>query len=310
MHKLKLERFINEIRILIFEEYHKDKLNSGILMIIIATFCFSLMAIIVKYLNHLPLMEILFFRSMPTVLIIPLILEKKICFWGNNKKLLLLRSLFSGIAVGTYFYTIKVMALPDAVTIRGLSPFLTIILSGIFLGERIGHRKIYFIIFAFLGALLVVKPGIRLDLYPAIIGLVGVIFAAWSHLMLRVLRLTENPLVVVNYFGHTSGLISLVILLWNGNFIIPNALSLLTLFLLGLTGLGGHFALVKAFQMAPANVISLYLYSQIIFTTFLGVLFFKEIPDIFSVIGASIIIASGYLNFNSLSKNNKNISKN
>jgi drug/metabolite transporter (DMT)-like permease len=68
------------------------------------------------------------------------------------------------------------------------------------------------------------------------------------------------------------------------------------LFLLGLAGLGAQFALTKAYQMAPAKLVSLYLYLQIIFGALLGVLFFKEIPDLFSIIGASLIIVSGYLN--------------
>ena len=49
--------------------------------------------------------------------------------------------------------------------------------------------------------------------------------------------------------------------------------------------------------MAPTKLISLYLYLQIIFGALLGVLFFKEIPDLFSIFGASLIIISGYLNY-------------
>jgi drug/metabolite transporter (DMT)-like permease len=49
--------------------------------------------------------------------------------------------------------------------------------------------------------------------------------------------------------------------------------------------------------MAPTNLVSLYLYSQIIFSAFLGILFFKEIPDLFTIFGATLIIISGYLNY-------------
>ena len=74
-------------------------------MMIIATICLSLMAAMVKFLGHLPVMEIIFFRSLPIMLIIPIILKnKKIPFWGNNKPLLLLRSLFSCFVVIAYFY--------------------------------------------------------------------------------------------------------------------------------------------------------------------------------------------------------------
>lgn len=280
------------------EKNGEDKPNIGILMMIIATICFSLMAAMVKFLRHLPVMEIIFFRNLPIMLIIPLILKnKKISFWGNNKPLLLLRSLFSGFAVIAYFYTITVMILTDAVTIKQLSPFFIMLLASIFLGEKIDFRKITIFILAFLGTLLVVKPGFRLDIYPAVIALLGAISTAGSHVAIRSLRLTDHPLVIVNYFGYSIGLISFGILLWQGNFIIPDALSLFVLLLLGLAGLGGQFALTKAYQMAPTKLVSLYLYLQIIFGALLGVLFFKEIPDLLSVFGASLIIISGYLNY-------------
>jgi drug/metabolite transporter (DMT)-like permease len=280
------------------EKSGEDKSNTGILMMIIATICFSLMAAMVKYLGHLPVMEITFFRNIPIMLIIPLILKsKKISFWGNNKPLLLLRSSLSSFASIAYFYTITVMVLTDAVTIKQLSPILIIFLSGIFLGEKIDFKKITIFIMAFLGVLLVVKPGFHLDIYPAVIALLGAISTAGSHVAVRSLRLTDHPLVIVNYFGYSTGLVSFGILLWQGNFVIPDALSLFVLLLMGLAGLGGQFALVKAYQMAPAKLVSLYLYLQIIFGALLGVFFFKEIPDLFSILGAFLIIISGYLNY-------------
>jgi len=256
------------------------------------------MAAMVKFLRHLPVMEIVFFRSVTIMLIIPLILKnKKIPFWGNNKPLLLLRCFFSGFAVIAYFYTITVMILTDAVTIKVLSPFFIILLASIFLGEKIGFKKVTIFILAFLGVLLVVKPGFRLNIYPTIIALLGAISTAGAHVIVRSLRLTDHPLVIVNYFGYSIGLASFGILCWKGNFIFPDALSLFILLLLGLTGLGGQFALTKAYQLAPANLVSLYLYLKIIFGAFLAILFFKEIPDTFSILGALLIIGSGYLNF-------------
>ena len=100
-----------------------------------------------------------------------------------------------------------------------------------------------------------------------------------------------------NYFGYIIGLVSFGVLLWQGNFYIPDILSLFILILLGLVGLEAQIALTKAYQMAPTNLVSLYLYSQIIFSIFLGIFFFKEIPDLFSIFGASLIIISGYLNY-------------
>jgi len=267
-------------------------------MMIIASICFSIVAVMVKYVCHLPLVEIVFFRSIPTMLIVPFIINnKKISFVGNNKLLLLLRSLFASIALMAYFYTIVAMILADATTIKQLSPIIIILLASILLGEKITLKQITIFVLAFLGSLLVIKPGFRLDVYPAIIGLLGAIMTTCSHLAVRSLRLTDHPLTIVNYSGYTPGLTALAVIFWQGNFYIPDTFSLFILLLMGLAGLGGQFALTKAYQIAPPKLVSLYLYLQIVFGTFLGVLFFKEIPGIFSIFGASLIIISGYLNF-------------
>ena len=270
----------------------------GILMMIFASICFTLMAVAVHSLKELSLTEIIFFRNLPIMLTVPLMLKhRKISFWGNNKPLLILQSLLSGSVLVAYFYSIKAMNLTDAVTIKQLSPFFIILLASILLGEKISFKLVTIFILAFLGALLVVKPGFRSDIYPAIIGLLGAILTAGSHVALRQLRLTDHPLVIVNYLGYTIGLLSFGVLLWQGNFCIPNTSSLFILILLGLVGLGGQIALTRAYQMAPTKLVSFYLYLQIIFGALLGVLFFKEIPDLFTMFGAALIIISGYLNY-------------
>ena len=103
-------------------------------MMIFASICFTLMAVAVHFLSDLPLMEIIFFRSLFIMLIVPLMLKnRKISFWGNNKLILILRGLFGGSVMVAYFYSITAMDLTDAVTIKQLSPFFIIFLASILL---------------------------------------------------------------------------------------------------------------------------------------------------------------------------------
>jgi len=249
-------------------------------------------------------MEIVFFRNIPTMLIIPLMIKKaNISFLGNNKFILWFRSLIVATGMIAMFYTFTVMSLTDAITLQQLSPFFIFFLAGIFLQEKLSLRQLPFFIFAFLGALLVIKPGLRLDMLPALIALVAAICIAVSHVTLRHLRLTDHYLVIVNYFAYISGVVSLIILLVQKSFQFPSLPDCLVLILLGGIGLVAQIALTKAYQLAPASLVSLYTYSQIIFATIFDLLFFKDIPDIFSIIGASFIIISGYLNYRYKSNN-------
>ncbi|MEA3453644.1 MAG: DMT family transporter [Candidatus Caldatribacteriota bacterium] len=267
-------------------------------MMIFASICFALVGAMIKFIENIPLMEMIFFRNLPSILILPLILKNKnISLKGKNKPLLLFRCFFGFLSTVGYFYTFKTMTMTDAMAIRQLSPFFIIILAIIFLKERMFLQRIPVFLLVFLGSLLVIKPGMRLEIFPAIVGVLAAIFSAGAHVSLRNLRLTDHPLVIVNYFAFVSGLISLVILILQNNLVIPDLISLIKLVLLGLVALGLQIALTKAYQMAPASMVSLYTYSQIIFATLFGLIFFRELPDLLSVIGASLIIISGYLNY-------------
>ena len=188
----------------------KDNYQLSILFILIASFNFAFVPIIIKSLKNIPLMEVVFFRSFVAMLIIPFILFWwKIPIYGNNKTLLLLRGLFGYLGTLGMYYAYTKLPITDAVTIHRLSPFLIMILSVIILKEKISSKHIYIIFTAFFGALLVIKPGFRVDILPAIIALIASLFVSVSHIILRQLRLSDHFLVIINYFSYISGLLSI-----------------------------------------------------------------------------------------------------
>ncbi|HAJ33096.1 MAG TPA: hypothetical protein DCK79_06955 [Candidatus Atribacteria bacterium] len=280
------------------EEVRSNVKVQGILMMLIAATCFAAMAILIKFVPNIPLMEIILFRNIPTMLIIPLILIKKgIPIFGNNRPFLLLRSMLATFSIVSYFYTIKVMILTNAVSIKQLSPLLSIFFAAIFLREKISFKQVSIFIFAFLGTLLVVKPGLRADMFPAIVGLGGAIMNAIGLTIVRHLRSNDHPLVIVNYLGYVIGLTALGVLLWQKNIIIPDIKSLIILVSIGLLGLGAQYTLTLSYHMAPPKLVSLCLYLTIVFSAIFDTFIFKKAPDLFSIFGASLIIVSGYLNY-------------
>jgi drug/metabolite transporter (DMT)-like permease len=148
-----------------------------------------------------------------------MIFKKGIPILGNKRSLLLLRSILTIFAMTSYFYTIKVMILTDALTIKQLAPLLSIFFAAIILKEKVNFKQISIFIFGFLGMLLIVKPGIRPYIFRAIIGLGGATLTAISYIMIRYLRSDDHPLVIVNYFGYVIGLTSLGVLLWQRIFL-------------------------------------------------------------------------------------------
>jgi drug/metabolite transporter (DMT)-like permease len=276
----------------------KDHYKSGIFSMIISSLCLVLMSVMIKQLRHLPLMEIMFFQNIPSMIIIPLILKRmNLSIFGNNKCLLYFNGFISMSAQLTKYYTFTVMLLADATTIHRLSPFFVFFLSGIFLKEKLSFQRIPLFFLAFLGGLLVIKPGFRVEMFPAMIALIAAILISVSHINMRYLRLTNHYLVITNALAYISGLGSLIILLLQKSFQTPNPAELLTLILIGFAALVAWIMMTRAYQLVQASLISLYTYSQIIFASLFGLLFFKEIPDFLTIMGASLIILSGYFNY-------------
>jgi len=269
-----------------------------------AAICFALIAALVKQVRHLPLAELILFRNIPLMIIVPVMIKKmNISFLGNNKPMLILSGAVITIGTIASFYAFTSMYLTDAMTIQQLNPFFTFFLAGIFLKEKLHFRQMPLFLLAFLGGLLVIKPGFRIDIVPAMIALLSAIFISFSHTTLRYLRLTDHYLVITNYRTYIITLVNLIILITQKNFEIPSLSDLLILALIGIFALIAQITLTKAYQLTPASLVSLYNYSQIIFATFFALLFFKEIPDMFTIMGAIFIIISGYLNYRQKSNN-------
>ena len=296
--------FIKTINTLKDKANIKDNYKTGIFFMLIASICIAINGIMVKQLRHLPVAEILIFRNITAMIVIPVMIKKaKIPLFGYNKTLLWSSSLINTINLIAIYYAFTVMNLTDAITIRNLSPFITFFLAGIFLKEKLQLRQIPLLILAFLGGLLVIKPGFRIDIFPAMLALLAAICLAISHTTLRHLRLTDHYLVIANYRFYISSIMNLIILILQKSFKIPHLLDLFLLTLLGAVTLIGQISITRAYQLAPASLISLYTYSQIIFVSFFALLFFEEIPDILTIIGAIFIIISGYLNYKFKSNN-------
>ena len=276
----------------------QENYRNGILFILISCICFASVAALVKQVKHIPVMELVIFRNIPMMIIVPgMIIKDKIPPFGNNKPILILSGLV--IAVGTLagFYAFATLSLTDALTIQQLNPFFTFILAGLFLKEKLHLKQIPLFVLAFMGGLFVIKPGFRIDIFPAMIALLSAFCISCSHATLRHLRLTDNYLIIINYRAYIISLVSLIILLLQKEIVFPNPSDYKYLVLLGFAALIAQVSLTRAYQLAPASLASLYNYSQIIFATIFSLIFFREIPDLFSIAGAALIIISGYLNY-------------
>lgn len=268
------------------------KRYKGIICIIMSAFCFALMSFFVRMAGDLPPIQKSFFRNFMAAIFAGVILMKNgVPFHCKKENLgyMLGRSICGTIGILCNFYAVDHLVLADASMLNKMSPFFAVIFSYFLLKEKITVPQGLFVIGAFVGSLFVIKPTFsNMDLLPSLIGLCGGIGAGAAYTMVRKLgeRGEKGPFIVF-FFSTFSCVVTLPWLLFDYH---PMSLAQIGILLFaGLSAAGGQFSITAAYCYAPAREISVYDYSQIIFSAGLGFFFFEQIPDLLSWIGYAVI---------------------
>ncbi|KGJ50036.1 DMT family transporter [Paraclostridium dentum] len=272
--------------------------NKGIVFIILSAFGFAMMSAFIKLSGDLPSIQKTFFRNLVSCIIaFSLILKYKESAFGSkeNRKILILRSIFGTLGIILNFYAIDRLVLSDANMLNKLSPFFVIIFSAIFLKEKIKSNQAVAVIIAFIGALFIIKPTLNFAIIPYVAGILGAIFAAAAYTCLRVLGGKEKFYTVVFFFSlfSTVSIFPFAIMAYKSMTII----QFVYLVLGGVFASIGQFGVTLAYKYAPAKEISIFDYSNIIFSAIISILVFNVIPDKYSFIGYIIIFSASYYMF-------------
>ncbi|HBI63796.1 MAG TPA: EamA family transporter [Clostridiales bacterium] len=277
-----------------------SKKTKGILFITLSAFFFALMNLFVRLSGDLPLMQKSFFRNAVAFLFALAVLlrsEKKFQFQPKNLPQLILRSTFGTIGILCNYYAVDHLVLSDASMLNKLSPFFAIIISYLYLKEKVTPFQVSAVVIAFIGALCIIKPGLSsLTTGPALVGALGGLGAGAAYTMVRKLSLNgERGPFIVFFFSAFSCLVCVPYLLAAFHPMTPE--QLVFLLLAGFAAAGGQFSVTAAYANAPAREISVFDYSQIVFAALMGFVFLQQIPDFWSVIGYIIICGTSIAMF-------------
>lgn len=193
---------------------------------------------------------------------------------------------------GNFYATTKMASTADAAILNKMSPFFTLIFSAIFLKERVKPKQAAAIVIAFIGAMFVIKPTMsNVDIIPSVCGFAGGVAAGAAYTCVRHMgNKGENGRFTVFFFSLFSCLVTLPYLIFN--FHPMSAKQWIYLLMVGVCAAGGQFSITAAYTFAPSREISIYDYSNVIFTAISGYFFLGgQIPDLWSFIGYFIICA-------------------
>lgn len=272
----------------------------GALCIMASALCFSCMSVFVRLVGDLPTFEKAFFRNFVAAIIVFIIIRREhipLRIGKDARLMVLLRCLFGTAGLLLNFYAIDRLALADANMLNKLSPFFAIIFSLFLLKETVRPVQAIAVLGAFAGSLLIIKPtGANMQLVPAIAGFLGGMGAGAAYTCLRkATQLGAKSQIIVLCFSCFSCLFTIPFIL--ADFVMPTAKQFLLLILCGLCGAGGQFSITAAYTFAPAREISVYDYTQVIFSALFGFFLFDQLPDAYSFLGYVLIIAMAVVNF-------------
>ena len=259
--------------------------TKGILCIVTAAFCFAFMSLCVRLAGDLPSMQKILFRNLLAFFIVGAGLVRKpekLEIHKGDLKFLFLRSICGTVGIVCNFYAIDHLVLSDANMLNKLSPFFTIIFSYFLLKERLTLFQGIAVVVAFMGALFIIKPTGNMTDPAALIGMLG------AYSFVRVLgKRGVNGKLIVMFFSAFTCVFALPFLI--GHFAPMKWWQVAAMIGAGFGGAGGQIFVTKAYFYAPAKEISVFDYSQIMFSALMGFLVLGQKPDMLSLCGYVII---------------------
>lgn len=216
-------------------------------------------------------------------------------FWRTGRlRLHLVRSAFLLLATLLFFAGLRFLPLAEASSIMYLAPVFVALLSWPVLRERTGTRSYVATALGFLGALILLRPGSNV-LHPAAVLVLGAAACNALYQMLTRKLLDENPHTTLFYSGIVGAVALSLALPWSWDAQLLTWREAGFLVLLGVFSGLGHFLITGAYLRAPAALLTPFMYVQLVWATAYGYFLFGQWPDRWSLVGMSIIAASGLL---------------
>ncbi|WP_231583494.1 DMT family transporter [Rufibacter radiotolerans] len=270
-------------------------MTKGVQFMLLSTFFFAFMNVCVKFLSHLPPMEVVLFRSMISlVLSYAMIRRANISPWGNRKSILITRGLAGGFSLLMFYTTLQNIPLAGAVTIQYLAPIFTALLGVFIAKEKVTPWQWVFFLVSFAGVLVIEGVDTRISWYYLLIGIGSAFLSGVAYNSVRKLSETDHPLVIVFYFPLVSLPLAAIFCLFDW---VP--LRGDDWIWLGLTGILtqlGQYFMTRSYQIEKLARVANLNYIGILYALGLGFVFFGETFHFYSYLGIALVLLGVLLN--------------
>ena len=271
----------------------------GFILILLTYLCFGILDTFQKTAVQYHSVFVLLFVKYTFCLIFSFFIAKKNnvkkYYLSNNYKIQITRCVLSVCEACFFVLSFRYLALADAHTIGSLSPVLVVFFSYLILREKINLATWVAIGISFFGVILIMRPGLTIFNPYLVMPLLAAFFYSLFQIATRLNAQYDDNETMLFYNGLIGVIITsiLSVFFWQP----LHSFSFIFFIFLGFFFCMGLFLQIKALSITPASVLAPYNYTIIVWAILFGLVVYKEIPDIFTIIGAIIIVASGVFIF-------------
>ncbi len=267
----------------------------GILLMALGFALFAVADTIAKVLlEFYPPVQVVFIRMLGLFWGVNLIMLYNLKWVGKTHNLSkqLLRGLAQAGSALSFLIGLRTIAIADATSIAFVAPLFVIILSYFILKEPIGIRRWLAVIIGFSGTLIIIRPGFEIINLGHIFIIIAALLFALRQIISRLIASTDDPLTTAFFTAYTSVFIFVLFQPWVWT-TITDKYHIFLFFVFAFFAGIAEFLVIKSLQIAHAVVVSPLQYTLLIWVTIFGFFIWGILPDVWTFLGAGVIIATG-----------------
>ncbi|TCS64774.1 DMT family transporter [Varunaivibrio sulfuroxidans] len=268
--------------------------TQGALWMIAACVCLGVLNVAVRYISQeLHPFQIAFFRNaMQLLIMLPWVLSRGVGVL-RTKRLRghFLRSLSGLAAMLSWFSALALMPVAEATAITFTAPLFATMGAALFLGESVGRRRWGATAVGFVGAMIILRPGVGSFDGAHMLAIMAAVFISASGLIIKSMSRTDAPNVIAAYMGMFMTILSLpfALFVWRT----PSAHALGWAAVIGILATSAQLCLNRAFRVADASAVVPFDFVRLPAAALVAYIAFGEAPDMWTWVGAGVIFTSG-----------------
>lgn len=287
-------------------------MSKGILYMLLSSLSFAIVNLLIKVLNDsrglfpsiqdYPEFELVFFRCVISLVIcITIIKRKKIPFFGNNKKWLLIRGLAGSTGLTLFFFTLTNLPMAIATVIQYMSPVFTIIFAIYLNNQKVKPIQWLFFLIALIGVYVIGFVGkseneiVHFNPIWILVGLTSAVFSGIAYNAIIKCKTTDQPITVVMYFPLVAAPITFVLMV-STEFVWPAGIEWLLLIAVGILTQIAQVCMTRAFNSEDAAKVSPIKYVGAVYAVLIGFFVFDETLSLWASLGISLVLLGVLLN--------------